>query len=199
MLPLTPRKLGSLIPLCAASALGCTSLDGFNSKPGEAYCGPIGLAGVGFHEGFVKEGAPSDLDLALTMDTGKLSSVPGFLNSKDLQGICGTTEAPQVLFLNAPVRAIPEVDHDVLSALTFGEGHDHDFFAWVDSTCMGTMVAVVSLMKNNYIELRLFKPMPSAPSNATSAQKPGFALFHLYPKPLYLPKDEGGCDFPMPL
>ncbi|MEI9950180.1 MAG: hypothetical protein WDO74_14690 [Pseudomonadota bacterium] len=185
-----------MITLCAAFALSCTSLDGFNSKPGEAYCGPIGLAL--FHEGFVKEDSPSDLVVALTMNTSKLSSVPGLLSSKDPQGICGTADAPQVLFLDAPVRAIPEVDHDVLSALTFGEGHDHDFFAWVDSTCQGTMLAVVSLMKNNYIELRLFKPAPSPPPNATPAQRPGFALFHLDPKPLYVPKEEGGCDFPPP-
>jgi hypothetical protein len=188
------RWASALITLCAVSASGCTSLDGFNSKPGEAYCGQISVAV--FHEGFVKQGLPSDLWLALTMDTSKLTTVPGKLNSNDFQGICGTSDAPQVLFLDAPVRAIPEVDHDVLSALTFGEGHDHDFFAWVDSTCLGTMLAVVSLMKNNYIELRLFKPAPAPPLNATVAQRPGFALFHLYPKTLHASKEEGGCDFP---
>ena len=185
----------ALLPLCAAAALSCTSLDGFNSKPNEAYCGPIGQAV--FHDGFVKEGSP-DLNLALTMNTSKLSSVPGTLTSDDLQGICGTPETPQVLFLDAPVRAIPALDRDVLSALTFGEGHDHDFFAWVDSTCQGTMLAVVSLMKNNYIELRLFKPAPSRPSDAPPAERPGFALFQLNPKPLYKPLDEGGCGFPTP-
>jgi hypothetical protein len=194
-----------MLTLCAACALSCTSLDGFSNKPGEAYCGQIGSALVcdpgapcpGFHDGFVKEGSPPDLWVAMTMDTGKLSTIPGELTSNDPQGICGTAETPQVLFFDAPVRAIPEVDHDVLSALTFGEGHDHDFFAWVDSTCQGTMLAVVSLMKNNYIELRLFKPAPAI-SNATAAQRPGFALFHLDPKPLYLPREEGGCGFPTP-
>ena len=83
----------------------------------------------------------------------------------------------------------------MLSALTFGEGHEHDFFAWVDSTCQGTMLAVVSLMKNNYVELRLFKPAPLSPST-TPAESPGFAVFHLNPKPLHKPEKEGGCGFP---
>ncbi len=89
--------------------------------------------------------------------------------------MCGTPDAPQVLFLNAPLRAIPEVDHDVLSALTFGEGHEHDFFAWVDSSCQGTMLTIVSLITNHYVKLRLFKPAPLPGPAEPSAQRPGFA------------------------
>jgi hypothetical protein len=183
-----------LIALCAVSTSSCGDLDGFTSKPGEAYCGTIGLSL--FQDGFVEEGAPPTLELALTLDIDKLTTEPGVLSSKDPLGICGTPDAPQVLFQNAPLRAIPELQHDVLSALTFGEGHDHDFFAWVDSTCQGTMVAVVSLMKNNYVELRLFKPARFPGPNATAAERPGFALFHLNPKPLYKSETEGGCGFP---
>jgi len=185
-----------LIALCAGSAASCGDLDGFNSKPDEAYCGTIGLPP--FQSGFVDEDSPSVLTLALTLNTDKLPTEPGILSSKDPLGICGTPEAPQALFQNAPLRAIPELQHDVLSALTFGEGHEHDFFAWVDSTCLGTMVAVVSLMKNNYVELRLFKPAPFPGPSPTPAQRPGFALFHLNPKPLYKPDTEGGCGFPPP-
>jgi hypothetical protein len=194
-----------LLSLCALSALGCSDLEGFNSKPGEAYCGTIGLRD--FQEGFVEEGSPSALELALTLDTSKLPMVvtvpkyhsePGILNSNDPQGICGTPDAPQVLFEKAAVRVIPKLQHDVLSALTFGEGHDYDFFGWVDSTCQGTMLAVISLMKNNYIELRLFKPARLAPLSAPAAQQAGFALFHLDPKPLDKPALEGGCGFPPP-
>lgn len=192
----SPRPLQLLLMLCMASAVSCGDLEGFTSKPGQAYCGKIGLPL--FQDGFVEEGSPSTLELALTLEVDKLTTQPGVLNSKDPQGICGTPEAPQVLFSNAPLRAIPELQHDLLSALTFGEGHDHDFFAWVDSTCQGTMVAVVSLMKNNYVELRLFKPMRLPGPNATAAERPGFALFHLNPKDLYISEKEGGCGFPPP-
>jgi len=53
----------------------------------------------------------------------------------------------------------------------------------------------VSLMKNNYVEVRLFKPAPLSPS-MTAAESPGFAVFHLYPKDLHKPKEEGGCGIP---
>jgi hypothetical protein len=198
-----PRAFGLPLMLCASWAVSCGDLDGFTSQPGQAYCGTIGLPV--FQSGFVDEGSPSTLELALTLDISKLPtdasqppSEPGILNSNDPQGICGTPDAPQALFQNALLRTIPELQHDVLSALTFGEGHDHDFFAWVDSTCQGTMLAVVSLMKNNYVELRLFKPMPTPRIGATPAEQPGFALFHLNPKPLYKPEAEGGCGFPPP-
>ena len=201
--PLTSEKRRSRIALSllsvvlgAASTSSCGSLKGFDSKPGEAYCGTIGLPD--FQDGFVDEGSPSTLELALTLDIDKLATEPGVLSSKDLDGICGTPEAPQVLFQNAPLRAIPLLQHDVLSALTFGEGHDHDFFAWVDSTCQGTMLAVVSLMKNNYVELRLFKPARLAGPEAPVTERTGFALFHLNPKPLTKPETEGGCGFPPP-
>ncbi len=192
----TRLTLSLLIALCAGAASSCGSLKGFDSKPGEAYCGTIGLPI--FQEGFVEDGSPSTLEVALVLDIDKLATLPGTLSSNDEQGICGTEDAPRVLFENAPLRAIPVLQHDVLSALTFGEGHDHDFFAWVDSTCQGTMLAVVSLMKNNYVELRLFKPAAFVAPGAPAAESPGFALFHLDPKPLTTPGTEGGCGFPSP-
>jgi len=186
--------LGSLLMMCAGSSLSCDDhLEGFTSKPGQAYCGTIGLPH--FQSGLVEEGSPPSWGLALSLDTSQLTTLPGILNSNDLQGLCGTPEAPQPLFSGAPLRAIPDLQQDVLSALTFGEGHEHDFFAWVDSTCQGTMLLVVSLMKNNYVEVRLFKPAPLSPS-MTAAESPGFAVFHLYPKDLHKPKEEGGCGIP---
>src|SRR6188768_2941036 len=155
------RAASGLLALCATAALSCGDLEGFTSKRGEAYCGTLGLAL--FQEGFMEKGSEEKLGLALVLDMDKLNSEPGRLTSNDPHGLCGTADAPQVLFQDAPLRAIPILQHDVLSALTFGEGHDHDFFAWVDSSCQGTMLAVVSLMKNNYVELRLFKPAPKPP------------------------------------
>src|SRR4051812_15056965 len=99
--PLTSPKLRSLrvgcgsIALGAACALGCGNLDGFTSKPDEAYCGKIGLPV--FQDGFVDDDLPSTLELALVLDTSKLNTEPGRLRSNDELGICGTPEAPQVL------------------------------------------------------------------------------------------------------
>ncbi|HEY4105271.1 MAG TPA: hypothetical protein VGM44_15345 [Polyangiaceae bacterium] len=169
----------ALALICAGLALSCHNLDGFTTKPGYAYCGQIvGTQALDFQTGFVAEGQPPTLSIALSLDTDKLTSLPGILTSNDADnGLCSSTGQP--LFQDAPLRAIPEVDHDALSTLSFGDGHVHDFFAWVDSTCQGTLVAVVSLMKDNQVELRLFKPMRLPPPDAGPAATPGFAMFSL--------------------
>ncbi|MET0792496.1 MAG: hypothetical protein ABW061_13325 [Polyangiaceae bacterium] len=179
----SPSALGLLGLLSALSVLGCRDLDGFDTKPGEAYCGVIGSPA--FQAGFLKQNQPPDLALGLTLDMNTLTSLPGTLTSGDaLNGMCATPDAPQRLFDHVKLRAIPEVDQDVISALTFGEGHLHDFFAWVDSSCQGTMLAVVSLLKNNQVELRLFKPARMPQPNAPPFDQPGFVVFHLRAQPI---------------
>ncbi len=167
-----------LLPGLAALAgtASCRNLDGFDTQPGEAYCGSL-ISQPAFQDGFLPAGSRPTLELALTLDTSKLTSEPGILRSNDgSTGLCAKSTGS--LFQDAPLRAIPEVDHDVLSSLSFGEGHEHDFFAWVDSSCQGTLLAVVSLMKNDQVEMRLFKPARLPPPQATPDQKPGFAVFH---------------------
>ena len=194
--PLRLRFLGRFGAFAALALLGCHSLDGFDTKPGYAYCGPI-IGVAPFQAGFVPLNQPPSLWLALTLNTSNLTSVPGYLTSNDTaNGLCSASGQP--LFQGAPLRAIPEVDNDVLSTLSFGEGHEHDFFAWVDSTCQGTMVAVVSLMKNDQVELRLFKPARQPPPDAGPAEIPGFAVFHLAPRLRSTPENpmpKGGCGF----
>jgi hypothetical protein len=172
------RRSAGAISLLGAALLGCHNLDSFDSKPGESYYGTVGSPD--FQSGFIQEGSPPSLELALRLDTSKLSSEPGMLRSREGQtssalGLCGE----QQLFANVALRAIPEVERDSLSALTFGEGHDHDFFAWVDSTCEGTMLSIVSLLKNDQVELRLFKPARRPAPDTPSSARPGFAVFHL--------------------
>jgi len=173
----SPHARAALLMLAALGAFGCKNLDHFDTKPGDSYCGAI-LSNPSFQDGFIKENTKPQLYLSLTLDTSNLTSVPGFLRSNDQSfGLCSDQELP--VFQNAPMRAIPEVDNDAIATLSFGEGHEHDFFVWVDSTCQGTMLGVVSLMKNDQVELRLFKPERLPPADATSAEKPGFAVFHM--------------------
>jgi hypothetical protein len=182
--PCTRYSLLALAVLLAA--VGCRNLDDFSTKPGDAYCGQL-LSQPEFQDGFLPLGSRPNLELELKLDTSKLTSEPGILSSNDrATGLCANTTG--ALFQDAPLRAIPAVDHDVLSTLTFGEGHEHDFFAWVDSSCQGTMLAVVSLLKNQQVEIRLFKPARLPPSNAPPDQQPGFAMFHFYVQ-------KGGCGF----
>lgn len=177
--------------LAVAGALlalgGCRDLDGFTTRGSGAYCGSL-VGDPTFHEGFTPENAPASLRLRLTLDASALRTTPGTLTTDDAgRGLC-SEQSGQPLFLESPLRPIPELDHDPLSLLEFGEGRDHNFFAWTDSTCQGTMLALVSLMRNEAVEVRLFKPARLPPPDAGADQKPGFAVF-------YLQKNDDGCGF----
>jgi hypothetical protein len=172
--------------LAGAGLTGCPSLDRFNTEPPAAYCGAI-VGGPSFHSGFIQTGAPPSLELSLQLDTSALTTRPGSLSSNDgATGFC----APAPLFDQAPLRAIPEMLHDLLSQADLGQGHEHIFFSWVDSTCQGTMLAVVSFLTNGDVEVRLLKPGPDLPPVADPDQSkgPGFALF-------YMTRRDTGCGF----
>jgi hypothetical protein len=158
-----------LLALFVPLSTGCRTLDRFDTRDGEAYCGSIVSAA------FVRESFPVDMRLRMTLDTDHLSSVPGTLTSDDGQD---PPCKPEPMLREAPMRVTEAMLHDPLSTFDFGTGRDHNFIAWVDSTCEGPMVAVVSLMRNDDVEVRLLKP--SAPPDAGAEREPeGFALFHM--------------------
>lgn len=171
--------------LGASATLSCRNLDRFDTKGNAAFCGAL-VSGPSFHDGFVATGQPGALlKMKLKLDTSQLSTysedktaLPGMLTSNDSStGLCSSQG--DALFKSSPLRAIPQVDHDAIATLSFGEGHDEDFFAWTDSTCQGTMLAVVSLLRKGDVELRLFKPAPLPAPDAGPEKRPGFALFYL--------------------
>lgn len=162
---------------CALGALGCRDLSRFDTGPDEAYCGSI-VTSPFIRKGFTPEGQPPSLPMRLHLDTDNITTVPGVISTNDGEsGVC----APFAFFTEKPLRAIEQVFHDELSFVEFGEGREHNFFAWVDS-CQGPVLAVVSLMKSDDIEVRLLKP-PTTPDAA-----PGFALF-------VLRRQVGTCGF----
>jgi hypothetical protein len=184
------------VALAALASLSCRSMDRFDTREGQAFCGSL-VAAPSFHDGFVADGSPAaELKMKLTtIDTSQINAssdnrmaVIAYLSSNGGEsGLCAPSR--QALFEHSPVRSIPQLDHDTLSTLTFGEGHDEDFFAWTDSTCQGTMLALVSLLRKGDIELRLFKPAPPPDASAPADKRPGFALFYLSRN------TETGCGF----
>jgi hypothetical protein len=165
---------------------GCRSLERFDTDPPAAFCGSLVGAPL-FHEGFVPTDTPPSLSISLEIDTSSLTDRPGTLTSNDgSSGLCSDRQRP--LFEGASLRAIPQIANDALAQVDFGEGHEHNLFAWVDSTCQGTMLAVISLLRNGDVELRLLKPAPDPPPAAGPERRPGFALF-------YLKRQESGCKF----
>lgn len=194
MIPRLSAALAPALAMALLSTLGCRDLERFDTKDDQAYCGDL-VSGMSFDDGFWPDGEPKLLRMQLSeLKTNLLStfsndtsSFPAWLTSNDREhGLCA--EQGQPLFDHAPLRSIPQIDHDSIATLSFGEGHDQDFFAWVDSTCQGTMLALVSLLRNNDVELRLFKPAPLPPPEATADKRPGFALF-------YLRRTNRGCGF----
>ena len=95
--------------------------------------------------------------------------------TNDVTGLC----EPRPILDGSPLRAIAEVQNDPLSLLEFGDGREYNFLAWVDSTCQGTLLAVVSLMKNDDVEVRLLKPKAAPAADALSADRPGYIVFQL--------------------
>ena len=163
----THRHWLAMLSSAALLSFGCRDLERFDSEPDEAYCGSI-VQGE-----FIREGFTADLTVALQLDINQLQSRPGQLTTYD--GDAGPC-APEPLFDAAPLRASPALLADALSVLEFGSGREYNFFAWVDSTCDGPMLAVVSLMRNDRVELRLLKPGTLGDADEDAS---GFGLFML--------------------
>lgn len=147
----------------------------FDTGSTDAYCGTLTAPFV--EDGFLPNGVPfGTLRVRLELQTSALRGRPGRLWSNDgAQGLC----SPQPLLNGAELRAISALEHDALERLSLGDGHVQDFFAWVDTTCQGTLVAIVSLLENGEVELRLLKPMADSAADAPPHERPGFALFRL--------------------
>lgn len=174
------RALAALLPLFLLGT-GCETLDRFDTPDDEAYCGSIVSAQ------FVRTTEPEggfrrDLRLRLRLHTGALTSRPGTLSSDDTEdGPC----RPRATFDEAPLQVTPELFHDTLSTLRFDSAQDHNLLAWVESTCRGPMLAVVSLLRDDGVEVRLLKPGSGA---TESGGRPAFGLFKLRRRP-------DGCAF----
>ncbi len=171
-----------LLGLCVIglALLGCTNLDRFETRAGEEYCG--GLESVGFgSSGMAADDASSRaLQLGLTLDISKVASRPGVLRSNDhLTGLC----AKRATFEKVPLRVIEPLLSDRLSTIQIAEDHEQEIFSWVDSSCLGTMVAIVSLLKNNDVEVRLMRPAPEPTASTAASARPGYGVFLLRKQP----------------
>jgi hypothetical protein len=157
----------ALVALGALAAVpGCRDLDRFDTGQSGAYCGNI------IDGSFTRRGFEEGLGLRLTLDIDALQRAPGTLSTDDRDfGPC----APQALFEAAPLRVTPELFADPLSLLEFGATRDHNFMAWVESTCQGSALAVISLMHTGDAEVRLLRS-----GTPLGADTPGdFGVFQL--------------------
>lgn len=169
------------IVLAACFGVGlfaCRDLSKFSSR-GDRYQGTI------TNGSFVRTGVSEDTKLCLTLDTDHLQDAPGALTTSDGR------------FRAAPLRPIPQIWHDPLSTLDFGDGRVQNL-VYAVTPLVGDggveeaqdVFVVLSLMQSKHIEARLLR---GAPQIDAGAPPPGvasavFAVFHLE-------REEGPCAF----
>jgi hypothetical protein len=159
-----------LSTLLALGTLGCERLDRFDNKDGSAYCGNIISAE------FVREGFETLPRLQLQLDMSALDTFPGRLTTDDsADGPC----RPLATFNKAKLRVSSKLQADALSQLEFGEQRELNLVGWVDSACDGTYLAVVSLLRDDDVEVRLMRSQANAKHEETGP----FGVFKLSRRP----------------
>lgn len=143
-----PARCLALLAGLSFAELGCRDLDRFDTGAQGSFCGQI------IDSAFTRRGFETGLGMRLTLDMDALQQAPGTLSTNDAAtGQC----APAPMFDRAPLQVTPELFTDPLSLLQFGATRDANFLAWVDSTCQGSVLAVVSLMHTGNVEVRLLR------------------------------------------
>jgi hypothetical protein len=160
-----------LVLAALAGTVGCSDVTRF-SNSGDHYQGSV-IAGD-----FVRSGWDPSASLCLVLDANHLQDAPGTITSSDGR------------FESTPLRPIPQIWHDPLSTLAFGEGRVQNLVyiatPLVDADALGDVVAVVSLMQSNGVEVRLFRGAP-----AIDAGPGGSNLFGVFS----LTRESGPCSF----
>jgi hypothetical protein len=171
------RVAAVLVALLAGP--GCRDLSGFSTKGGH-YEGCI------VRGDFVRAGVDSKTALCLTIDADHLQDAPGTLSTSDGR------------FRAVPLRPIPQVWHDPLSTLSFGEGRLKNLVYVVTASTpfadgRGNDVFVIaSLMQSGDVEVRLLRGAPDLTADGgVSSQETGnvFAVFDLA-------RQQGECSYP---
>jgi hypothetical protein len=115
--------------------------------------------------------------MCLTLDADHLQDAPGALSTDD-----GS-------FSRSALRPIPQIWHDPLSTLSFGEGRIKNLVYVATSITGDDVFVVVSLMQSGGVEVRLLRGAPGLPADAgSSAGGNLFAVFDLSRK-------SGPCSF----
>jgi hypothetical protein len=168
------RVLFVLATLTAVVA--CRDLSGFSTADGDVYQGPVVSAG------FVLAGMQPDVQLCLTLDTNHLEDAPGAISTKD------------GMFKQTALRPIPQIWHDPLSTLSFGEGRLKNLIYVATASTGDDVFTVVSLMQSGDIEVRLLRGAPglvAPPADGGPAATSGGNLFAIFS----LSRQESPCSF----
>ena len=165
--------LGLAAVFALACLAGCRDLSAFSTTNGDRFENPVVDAG------FVLAGLQPDTTLCLTLDTDHLQDTPGAISTDD------------GLFHRVPLRPIPQIWHDPLSTLSFGEGRLKNLIYVATSSTGDDVFVVVSLMQSGEIQVRLLRGAPSLPAEAGGTATSGGNLFAVFD----LTRKSGPCSY----
>jgi hypothetical protein len=161
------------VALFAMQATGCHDVTRF-SNDGDHYEGNI----VGAD--FVRAGFDTTTRLCVVLDANHLQDQPGTLTSSDGR------------FTATALRPIPQIWHDPLSTLSFGEGRVQNMVyiatPMADADTGSDVFVVVSLMQSGDIEVRLLRGAPTSDGGAGASSGNVFGVFSLS-------RTGGACSF----
>jgi hypothetical protein len=188
----SPRAALAAFAVSGVLVLGCrdADADAFATRDGR-FEGEV-VAGA-----FVRAGIEPKTRLCLAFDPSRLQSTPGTLSTSDGR------------FVRARLRAIPQLWHDPLSMIAFGQGRSQNLLYVARTEPQPNAPAVeanvvVSLMQDGTVEVRIFYGAPSeaAPSADGAAETPepvGAPGGTATAPPLFgvfaLQREEGPCSF----
>jgi hypothetical protein len=156
-------RLAFAVPLVAlaATAAACRDVSRFSTH-GDHYEGAV------VQGDFVRTGIDPSARACLVLDADHLQDAPGAISSTDGR------------FSATPLRPIPQIWHDPLSTLSFGEGRAKNLVYVATPTTDGAAEAdvtvVVSLMDDGNVEIRMLRGAPHADGSLGDALFGVFAL-----------------------
>jgi hypothetical protein len=161
----------------AITSVGCRSVSRFSTKS-DHYEGDIAKGS------FVRTGLAGDVRMCVLLDADHLQDAPGNLTTSDGR------------FRGTALRPIPQIWHDPLSTLSFGEARVQNLvyvatpLATTTSPDTQDVMVVMSLMDEGGIEVRLVRGAPQADAGVTMPAQaaPTFGVFTLA-------RREGACSF----
>ena len=162
----------AVVAFVGAAAIGCRDVSSFTND-GDHFEGSV-VAGS-----FVRAGVGDDVRMCLVLDAAHLQDAPGTLRSSD------------GLFVDTPLRPIPQLWHDPLSTLSFGEGRTKNLvYVATPHSVEGPETdafIVLSLMQSGGVEVRVMRGAPSD----TGASPSTANLFGVFT----LDREKGPCSF----
>jgi hypothetical protein len=157
---------------------GCRDVSSFTTA-GAHYEGPV------VQGDFVRAGVDATVTSCLTIDADHLQDAPGALSTSDGR------------FHEVALRPIPQIWHDPLSTLSFGEGRLRNLvYVVTASTPFGDghgddVLIVVSLMQAGDVEIRMLRGAPALPTDGGSVALPNGNVFAVFD----LTRQSGPCSY----